>query len=454
MTYRIGSAQGFYGDDVTRALPMIEGGHVDVICFEALAELTLAILQKDRLQDPTRGYTFDLNIIASKILPGAFERKIPLITNGGGLNPAGAAQMVKATAEKLGLDGVKIAAVSGDDMLGRLDELQAGGADLAHMESGKPFAPESYWANANVYLGALPIVEALQAGADIVITGRVADPCLYLAPLIAHYGWAWDDWDKLASGIVCGHLLECTGQVVGGNSLAAMEDGIEAEDLPHLGYPIAHVEADGAFTITKTPDAPGIVTVNTVKEQLLYEVHDPANYITPDVVADFTTLALEQTAPDHVRVTGVSGKPRPQKLKLNLGRVEGYMRELIFTVGWPDAWHKVNQLKTMIERSWDGLSIKRIAYDYMGMNSLYGSIAPLPDDPLEVIVRVMFTANDENTLSKAVRRMMNNGLSGPAGMSISGTTISAKPRIILGLWPTLIGRDLVTPSVDYLEVSL
>ena len=453
MVYRIGSAQGFYGDDVTRALPMILGGHVDVVCFEALAELTLAILQKDRLKDPSRGYTFDLNIIASKILPEAFKRKIPLITNGGGLNPKGAAEMVRATAEKLGLQGVKIAAVSGDEVTFSLSDLKQAGESLAHLETGEPLDLESggFLVNANVYLGAEPIVQALQAGADIVITGRVADPALYLAPLIAHYGWAWDDWDKLASGIVCGHLLECTGQVVGGNSLAVIND-IDPADLANLGYPIAQVEADGSFIITKTPDLPGIVSINTVKEQLLYEVHDPANYITPDVVANFTTLQLTDVGENQVRVSGVTGKPKPEKLKLNIGRVEGYMRELIFTIGCPEAWRKVEQMKRMIESTWAGLPITRVEYQYLGMNSLFGSVAELPPDPLEVILRVMFTAADEGTLKTAVRRMMMNGLSGPAGMSISGTTISGDPRIILGLFPTLVGREHITPQVDYLEV--
>lgn len=454
MSYRIGSAQGFYGDDVTRALPMIQGGYVDVVCFEALAELTLAILQKDRLKDPKRGYTFDIGIIASEILPHAYECKIPLITNGGGLNPRAAAEMVRETAAKLGLDGLKIAAVSGDDMMSQLGTLQNQGETLAHFETGEPLDIAMHrFVNANVYLGAAPIVEALKAGADIVITGRVADPCLYLAPLIAHYGWTWDDWDKLASGIVAGHLLECTGQVVGGNSLAVI-DRIDPNDLNKLGYPIAYVEADGSFVLTKTPGMPGIVDPSTVKEQLLYEVHDPGNYITPDVVADFTTLALEDLGDNCVRVSGVTGKPRPEKLKLNLGRLEGYVRELIFTVGWPEAWRKVDQLKAMVSETFKGLPIDRLEYHLMGVNSLYGPVSPLPDDPMEVMLRVMFTAKDEGTLKSAVRRMMTNGLSGPAGMSISGTTISASPRIILGLWPALIDRALVEPDVDLMEVSV
>jgi hypothetical protein len=450
--YRIGSAQGFYGDDVTKALPMILGGHVDVVCFEALAELTLAILQKDRLADPKRGYTFDLRVIAGQILPEAFKRKIPLITNGGGLNPLGAAEMVRETAARLGLTGLKIAAVTGDDLLPRLADLQAAGETLAHLETGEPFDPAArQWANANVYLGAAPIVEALRDGADIVITGRVADPCLYLAPLIAHYGWSWDDWNRLASGIVMGHLLECTGQVVGGNSLALI-DSIDPRDLPRLGYPIAQVQEDGTFTVISTPGLPGCVTPATVKEQLLYEVHDPRAYVTPDVIADFTTLRLEAIGENGVRVSGVTGHPRPEKLKLNLSGVEGYLRELIFTLGWPEAWKKVEQMQAMIAATWEGLPIERVHYDYLGINSLYGSMAALPDDPLEVIVRVMFTAQDAETLKKAVRLMMNNGLSGPAGMSISGTTIGAEPRIVLGLWPTLVAREKVGAEIAYLEV--
>ena len=453
MSYRIGSAQGFYGDDVTRALPMIAGGHVDVICFEALSELTMAILQKDRLANPARGYTFDIGIIAQQILPQAFAQRIPLITNGGGLNPQGAAALVRETAAKLGLRGLKIAAISGDDMLAHLPALRAAGEALRHLERGVPLADEinQNWVTANVYLGAAPIVEALCAGADIVITGRVADPCLYLAPLIAHYGWGWEDWDRLAAGIVCGHLLECTGQVVGGNSLALI-DTIDPRDLAQLGYPIAEVEADGTCVLTKTPGTPGRVTIETVKEQLLYEVHDPAHYLTPDVTADFTTLRLESAGTDRVRVQGVSGHPRPERLKLNLARLEGWQRELIFTLGAPRAWDKVEQLRAMLAESWRDLPIARVHYEYLGMNSLHPG-APLPPDPLEVVMRVVFTAADQATLKTAVRRMMGNGLSGPAGMNVSGATVGAEPRAVVGLWPTLMARSRVTPEIEYTMVE-
>src|SRR5260370_23280158 len=223
--FRIGSAEGFYGGNVTRALPMSGGGHVDVVCFEALSALTLAIRRRDQMRDARRGYTRDIDVIAERILPHAFERKIPLITNGGGLNPTGAAEAVRAAAERAGLRGLKIAVVTGDDLLPRLPELLASGEPLANMETGQALALDGPpIVTANAYLGAQPIVAALAQGADIVITRRVADPSLYLAPLIHHYGWAADDWDRLASGTICGHLLECTGQAVGRNRLALLDE--------------------------------------------------------------------------------------------------------------------------------------------------------------------------------------------------------------------------------------
>ncbi len=301
--FRIGSAEGYYGDDVTRALPMIEGGHVDVVCFEALSELTLAILRRDQMRNPSLGYTRDIEVIAERILPQAYSRKIPLITNGGGLNPAGAAEFVRTAAERQQLHGLKIATVTGDDVLAELGALLASGETFTNMETGEPLSLDGPpVVTANAYLGAYPIVQALEEGADIVVAGRVADPCLYLAPLIHFYDWSLADFDKLAGGIICGHLLECTGQVVGGNSLASL-GLVDAETLAHPGYPIAEVEADGTFVITKVPGLPGRVTMETVKEQLLYEMHDPRAYITPDVVADITGLRLENAGPDRVRVS-------------------------------------------------------------------------------------------------------------------------------------------------------
>lgn len=465
--YRIGSAEGYYGDDVTRALPMIEGGSlsgghapvgppsVDCVCFEALSELTLAILRRDQMRDPRLGYTRDIEVIAERILPLAFARKVPLITNGGGLNPASAAEVTRATAERLGLRGLKIGVVSGDDLLGRLPALMEAGERLSNLETGAELDLQGApLVTANAYLGARPIVQALASGADIVITGRVADPALYLAPLVHHYGWAWDDWDRLASGVICGHLLECTGQIVGGNSLASI-DVMEPAALASPGYPIAEVEEDSSFVVTKVPHTPGRVSLETVKEQLLYEMHDPRGYITPDVVADITTLGLRDDGPDRVRVRGVSGRAATSTLKVNIARMEGYSRELLFTLGWPRVWRKEEQLRGMLEAAWAGLPLTRVEYSHPGLDSLFGPLEPAPADPIELIVRVMFTAADSATLKTAVRRAMGLGLSGPAGMSVSGTSVGAEPRPLLGLWPALIGREQVEPfvSVSIIEVT-
>jgi hypothetical protein len=450
--FRVGSAEGFYGDDVTRALPMIEGGHVDVVCFEALSELTLAILRRDQMRDPRRGYTRDIEVIAERVLPLAFARGIPLITNGGGLNPTGAAEVVRAAAERHGLSGLRIATVIGDDLLARLPDLVAAGERFENIETGEPLSLDgSPIVTANAYLGAEPIVEALRRGAQIVITGRVADPSLYLAPLLHHFGWRHDDWDRLASGILCGHLLECTGQVVGGNSLALLDE-LSPEDLAHPGYPIAEVEEDGSFVVTKMPGTGGRVSTETVKEQLLYEMHDPRAYLTPDVVADATTLHLETAGRDRVRVSGVSGHPRTSSLKVNIARLEGYSRELIFMLGWPRVYRKEEQLKGMLAAAWEGLPITRVEFQRLGQDSLFGPLVPPPDDPIELIVRVIFSAAEADTLKAAVRRAMALGLSGPAGMSVSGTTVGAEPRPLLGLWPALIGRDRIEPVVAITEV--
>jgi hypothetical protein len=451
---RIGSAEGFYGDDVLRALPMIEGGHVDVVCFEALSELTLAILRRDQLRDPTRGYTRDIEIIADRILLLAFTRKIPLITNGGGLNPAGAAAAVRRAAERHGLAGLRIASVTGDDLLPRLPDLLAAGEPLVNLETGAPFTLEGPpILAANAYLGAAPIVAALAQGADIVITGRAADPSLYLAPLVQRFGWAWNDWDRLASGTICGHLLECTGQVVGGNSLALL-DMLDGTGLAHPGYPIAEVAPDGSFVLTKVPATPGRVSQETVKEQLLYEIHDPRAYVTPDVIADLTTLRLSDDGLDRVRVVDVTGHARTDTLKVNLARLAGYSRELIFTLGWPSAWRKERQIRQMLAAAWQDLPLTRVEYQHLGLDSLYGPLQPPPEDPIELVIRVVLTSGDQEPLKTAVRRAMALGLSGPAGMAVSGGTVGADPRPLLALWPALVRRDLVEPGVAVTVVEI
>lgn len=282
-TVTVAGGQGFYGDTPTAVDSLLAEG-VDYLCLEALAELTLAILQKDRQKDETRGYARDLPAYLARALPFVADGRTKVITNAGGINPAAATRAAADTARAMGITGIKIATVLGDDLLTRLDALQAGGQSFAHLDTAAPLssmpAPPLF---AAAYLGARPIADALAQGADIVITGRVADASLFLAPLAHAHGWAWDDWDRLAAGILVGHLLECSGQSLGGNYSG------DWWALPHpwdLPYPIARVEADGTALITKPATAGGRVSTDTLRHQLLYEVHDPARYLSPDVVAD------------------------------------------------------------------------------------------------------------------------------------------------------------------------
>ncbi|MFM8972280.1 MAG: acyclic terpene utilization AtuA family protein, partial [Actinomycetota bacterium] len=284
---RIAGGQGFYGDTPAAGDALLADG-IDYLCLEALAELTLAILQKDRQRDESRGYTRDLPAYLERALPAVISGRTKVITNAGGINPRAAARVAIETARRAGGHGLKVATVVGDDLTGRLDTLRRDhGQAFAHNDTGAPFTEFAGPARfAAAYLGARPVAEALAAGADIVITGRVADASLFLAPLVHEHGWAWNDWDRLASGILVGHLLECSGQSVGGNYSG------EWWTIPHpwdLPYPIAEVSVDGTAVITKPAASGGRVSFDTLRHQLLYEVHDPTRYLSPDVVADFTS---------------------------------------------------------------------------------------------------------------------------------------------------------------------
>ncbi|HEY4868593.1 MAG TPA: acyclic terpene utilization AtuA family protein, partial [Candidatus Dormibacteraeota bacterium] len=277
---RVGAGQGFYGDTPDGALDVARNGDVSYICFDALAELTMAILQKDRMRNPEGGYTRDLPAYMRLILPIARERGIKLITNAGGMNPEGAAAAVRGVARDLGMDDLRVGVVSGDDITSRLDDLRADGATLAHLDTGASIdTVRDRVVFAVAYLGAQPIVDALQRDADVIVTGRVADASLFVAPMVHELGWAWDDWDKLAAGVVLGHLMECSGQATGGNFSG---DWWNIPDLDRIGYPICEVYDDASALISKPRGSGGWVSVDTVKQQLLYEVLDPRSYMNPD----------------------------------------------------------------------------------------------------------------------------------------------------------------------------
>ncbi|MFJ7726925.1 acyclic terpene utilization AtuA family protein [Neobacillus sp. NPDC097160] len=442
---RIGAAQGFYGDTIDAAVATAEYGDVQYLCFDALAELTMAILVKDKRKNENAGFTKDIPQQMKALLPYVKEKGIKLLTNGGGINPVGAQQEILRVARDSGISGLKVAVVTGDNILDRIPEFLDKGYPLNHLETGNPIDTiKEKLEFANAYIGAEPIVKALEAGADIVVTGRTTDTAQFLAPLIYEYGWSQNDWDKLASGVFMGHLLECSAQSTGGNFSG---NWWEIEGFDRMGYPIAEVSENGEFIISKVEDRGGLVTVDTVKEQMLYEIHDPSAYITPDVIVDLTNVTLKNVGDNQVKVTGVNGKPRTDSLKVVMGYENGYAGQVIVGFSWPDAMLKAKKvdeiIRSQVERM--GLNYQEIRTDFMGYNALSGPLAHDNRSELnEVFLRMIVRAETKQEAAKFSRLFPPIALNGPPSMS--GFTGNAAPRSLIGMWSTLIPRE----EVEYL----
>ena len=447
---RIGGGLGFYGDSWQPVKASIERGNVQYIASDHLAELTLAILQKDRQRDPKLGYTRDLVPMLAELLPLALPRGVKFILNAGGLNPMAAREVLLAALKRLGVK-LKVGVVLGDSVIERLDELQASGVALNHMDTGGDIASvRERLLFANAYLGARPLVEALAAGADIVLTGRVADAALFLAPMVYELGWHWDEWDKLAQGIVVGHLMECSGQATGGNFGG---DWRSIPNLAHIGYPIAEVAENGDAVLTKAPNTGGRVSFDTLREQLLYEVHDPAHYLTPDVDVDMTTLYMEELGPDQVRVKGATGRPAPETFKVVAGYEDGYMGQATIGYAWPDALAKAQLAAQIVQQQMteSGLQPEETLIEYLGYNSIHGPLAdPAASEGLnEVYLRIAVRCKEKRDADKLGRLLTPLGLSGPPFIGgASGITAS---RGLLGIWPTLVPRGVIE---EYISVSV
>jgi hypothetical protein len=454
---RIAGGQGFYGDDVASTRPLLESG-IDYLCLEGLAELTLAILQKDRQRDETLGFTRDLPRYLRVALPFVAAGRTKVITNAGGINPVAAGRAATETARALGLRGLKVATVVGDDLTARLGAFREAGVTLDNAETGEPWSafvagrdgegpPPVLFAS--TYLGAAPIVEALRAGADIVITGRVADSTLFLAPLVHEFGWAFDDWDRLAAGTVVGHLCECSGQSTGGNLSGAWWTVPEPWSF---GFPIAECEADGTAVLTKAPGTGGRVDFDTVRHQLLYEVHDPSRYLAPDVVADFTSLEVTDVGRDRVRLSGSRGLAATPTYKALIAHESGWSGETRVAFAWPDAHVKAVATAAIFRRrvALAGHRVEEWHEEYWGVNALGGPTAPLDaaSDAPEVSLRVAWRCPDRASAAAIAREMVPLGLSAPPwGLTASGRTVVGKPSQLLGLWPVLVDKALVDPSV-------
>lgn len=449
---RVASGQGFWGDLLTAPVRQVAGGPVDYLMMDYLAEVTMSILQKQKLKDPALGYARDLVPLMETILPVIAERRIRVVTNGGGVNPVACAEAIAAAARKANLRALRIGIVRGDDILGRLDDLAAKGAPLANMEGGRPLSEvRERLVSANVYFGARPIVEALERGADIVVTGRTTDTALTYAPMIHEFGWSWDDWDRLALGVVAGHILECGGQASGGNFSA---DWRSVPDLARIGFPIAEATADGGMTITKHAGTGGLVSVQTVTEQLLYEIGDPRTYITPECIADFTTIRLTQEGPDRVAVSGVKGRPNTDSYKVSMAYSDGWTAVGTLTYAWPDALDKARAADAILRtRLADlGLSFDEIRTEFLGLNSCHGPLAPVPDDPAEVVLRVGVRGRDAGQVRRFGMELAPLILTGPPAVTgFAGGR--PRPSEVIAYWPALVPKALVKPEVEILEVA-
>ncbi|HEY8488180.1 MAG TPA: acyclic terpene utilization AtuA family protein [Thermaerobacter sp.] len=445
-TVRIGAGLGFYGDLPFAAAEAVRAGDIQYLCCDHLAELTMAILHKDRQRDPRTGYTRDIGLLCQMVLPVAMARGVRLISNAGGLNPYGAAREVLQVAARLGLRDLKVAVVTGDDVLGRLDAFRQQGAALEPLDGGPSYDEVRHrLLFANAYLGAEPVVRALATGAHVVITGRVADASLFLAPLVYEFGWGWDDWDRLATGVVAGHIGECSAQATGGNFSGRWW---EVPDMDRIGYPVAEVDEDGGLVITKPAGTGGLVTPDTVKEQLYYEVHDPAHYVNPDVVADFSQIELHPVGPDRVAVTGTRGRPRPETLKVTAGYEDGWLGQAIIGYSWPDALEKAQAAEQIIRRQMAraGLNPQEVHVEYLGVNALHGPLAPIPDEPNEVYLRFVIRTQSREEAERLSRLFPPLALNGPPyiGGALAGLSRS---RQLLGIWSTAVPRAWVEQAV-------
>jgi hypothetical protein len=446
-TLRIGGGAGYSGDRIEPAVELAEKGDIDYLIFECLAERTIAIAQQAKMRDAAAGYDPLLEARMRAVLPLCAAKGIRILTNMGAANPRAAARRVREIARELGLPAVRVAAVDGDDVL---DVLQAG--DYRIEDNGEPVASlGDRIVSANAYLGAAPLVEALAAGADIVITGRIADPALALAPLVHEFGWAMDDWDRLGQGTVVGHLLECAGQVTGGYFA---DPGVkDVPGLARLGFPIAEVGEDGAAVITKVAGSGGMVTRATCAEQLLYEIHDPASYITPDVVADFSGVQIIEEGPDRVRVHGGRGRPRHECLKVSIGYIDSYIGEGQISYAGPGAAARGRLAIEIVEERLR-LILARVAElrcELIGMNAISGGMAR-PDaagEPSEVRVRIAGrteTLRDAAVIGNEVEALYTCGPAGGGG----ATKLS---RQVLAVLSALLPRDRVHPAIHFEEVQ-
>lgn len=451
-TIRIAAGQGFWGDSLEAPVNQVFGGDIDYLMLDYLAEVTMSIMQKQRARDPQAGYARDFVPLVERILPACVARGIRVVANAGGVNPRGCAEAVIGVARRLGLGGrVRIGVVAGDDVMDRLDDFVARGLELANLDTGEPLAVvRPRIQSANVYFGARPIVEALRGGAQIVITGRCTDTGLTLGPMMHEFGWAEDDWDRLAAGTIAGHTIECGAQASGGNCQ------VDWETIPNLadvGYPICEARADGSFVITKHAGTGGRVSVAGVKEQLVYEMGDPESYITPDCVADFTSIQIAPEGEDRVRLSGIRGKPATDSYKVSISYAAGYKAVGSLVYSWPDAYRKAQAADAVLRARLEklGLRFDEALTEFVGANACHGERLSGPPSPdlAEVTLRVGVRGEDKGAVERFTKELAPLVLNGPP--TVTGFA-GGRPKVeeIVAYWPALIPKSEVSPEVEIL----
>lgn len=448
---RIASGQGYWGDLPQAPYWQVSKGPTDYLVMDYLAEVTMSILQKQKSRDSKLGYAKDLLPVMEQILPFVVQKNVRVITNGGGVNPQACRDAIFDIARKSGVRGLKVGVVYGDDIYERVDALLKNGHELKNMETGASLTTvRDRLQSANVYFGAFPIAEALKQGAQIVLTGRATDTGLTLAPMIHEFGWSEKDIDKLAAGIVAGHILECGGQSSGGNFL---KDWKHVPDLANIGFPIAEAHDDGTVYITKHEGTGGLVSVDTIKEQLLYEIGDPREYITPEVIADFTSIKLKEDGENRVRVYDVKGRPPTDSYKVSAAYSDGYFAVGTLTYGWPDALEKAQAADKIMRQRLSDLGYKYDEFhtEYLGYNSCHGPLSPVQVEMNEVVLRVAVKGKDRYAVEAFGRQLVPLVLTGPPTVTGFGSG-RPKPQEVVAYWPALLSKSALQPVVEVTEL--
>ncbi|HKK44514.1 MAG TPA: acyclic terpene utilization AtuA family protein [Balneolaceae bacterium] len=445
---RIASGQGFWGDLPNAPINQVRNGPIDYLVMDYLAEVTMSIMQKQKMRNENYGYARDFVDVIREVLPDIVEKGIKVISNAGGVNPEACKDKILEAVEEQGYEDIKVAVVDGDNILDQIDDLIANGYELKNMDSGVPISSvKDRLLSANVYFGSRPVVEALAKGADIIVTGRVTDTGLTLAPMIHEFNWSFNDYNKLAAGTIAGHIIECGAQVSGGN----FTDWEKVDDFIDIGFPIIEAKPDGNFYVTKHEGTGGLVSEQTVKEQLLYEIGDPKEYITPDVIADFTSINLEPVEENRVHVFGIKGYPETETYKISASYNDGYKLSSTLVYSWPGALNKAKKAGEILKGRAHalGLDFDEFRVEYVGVNGC--NEQPITKDLLEsehdeIQMRVSLSGKNREDLNRFGKEVAPLILTGPSGVTgFAGGRPKASD--IVAYWPALLNKKAVSPRI-------